>query len=72
MLVAVIAVCAMLIGLGHLSRGWIVGAQIISAIAGAALGIFLRLDVSQHVVRNQARPATRTCLIVSRGCASWS
>lgn len=58
-LVLVVAVCAVLIGVGNLSRGWTVGVQIISVIAGAALGNFLRLDVSQHVVRNQARPATR-------------
>lgn len=58
-LVVIIAVSAVLIGLGKLTTGWTVAAQIVSAIAGAALGNFLRLDMSQHVVRNQAKPATR-------------
>jgi hypothetical protein len=59
LLILVIAVAAVLIGQGRLSTGWTVTAQIASAIAGAALGNFLRLDISQSVVRNQARPATR-------------
>ncbi len=58
-LMLVIAVSAVLIGQGKLSTGWTVAAQIASAVAGAALGNFLRLDISQNVVRNQAKPATR-------------
>ena len=58
-LIVLIGVCSILIGLGKLSVGWLLTAQVISAIAGAALGNFLRLDLSTHVVRNQAKPATR-------------
>ena len=58
-LIVAIAVCAVLIGLADLGTGWTVTLQIASAVAGAALGNFLRLDLAQHVVRNQARPATR-------------
>jgi len=58
-LVGVIVVCAVLLGVAHLSRPWTVSIQVASAVAGAALGNALRLDLSQSVVRNQARPATR-------------
>lgn len=57
--VGVIIVCAVLLGLKELSRPWTVVLQVASAVSGAALGNFLRLDLSQSVVRNQARPATR-------------
>ena len=47
------------LGLSSLGRGWVITLQISSAVAGAALGNFLRLDMSDQVVRNQARPAMR-------------
>lgn len=58
-LIVAIAVCAVLIGVADLGTGWTVTLQIASAVAGAALGNVLRVDLAQHVVRNQARPATR-------------
>lgn len=59
-LILVIAVCAVLLGVWeNLSRPWAVTLQVASAVAGAALGNALRLDLSRQAVRNQARPATR-------------
>lgn len=58
-LVCGIAICAVLLGIKDLSKPWTIGLQVASAVAGAALGNALRLDHSQGVVRNQARPAIR-------------
>ncbi|WIY00078.1 hypothetical protein QRX60_39430 [Amycolatopsis mongoliensis] len=58
-LAAVILVCAVLLVVGNLDKPWTVGAQVLSAIAGAALGSILSVDSSRQAVRNQARPAIR-------------
>lgn len=58
-LVGVIILCAILLGLAHLSRPWIVAVQVTTAVAGAALGSAIRLDTSRQTIHNQARPATR-------------
>lgn len=58
-LVGVILICAVLLGVGDLSKPWVVVLQVASAVAGAALGNTLRTDLSRSVVHNQARPATR-------------
>ena len=59
-LVGVIVVCAVVLGVQErLSTQWTVGLSVISAVAGAALGNTLRLDLTESVYRNQARPATR-------------
>lgn len=63
-LVAVIAICAVLLGTReeHLSTAWTVGLSVISAVAGALLGNIVRIDLTQNVFRAQARPATRHLL----------
>lgn len=58
-LVGIIVVCAVVLGIKDPSTPWTVSLSVISAVAGAALGNVLRLDLSQNVFRNQARPATR-------------
>jgi hypothetical protein len=58
-LTGLIVVASVLLGVQELGRAWTVGLQVATAVAGAALGNFLRLDFSESVVRNQARPAAR-------------
>lgn len=58
-LIGVIVVCAVVIGVVDPGAPWTVIAQVASAVAGAALGNAIRIDLSQTVVRNQARPAAR-------------
>src|SRR4051794_21288462 len=59
-LVGVIVVCAVVLGVKpKLGTPWTVGLSVLSAVAGAALGNTLRLDLTASVYRNQARPATR-------------
>lgn len=59
-LVGVIIVCAVVLGVKpRLSTPWTVGLTVLSAVAGAALGNTLRLDLTESVYKNQARPATR-------------
>lgn len=59
-LVAVILVCAaLLVFVDDLNKSWTVAMQVISAVAGAALGSVLQMDVARSAVRNQARPAIR-------------
>lgn len=58
-LIVAIAVMAVVLGVVELSKPWVITLQVATAVAGAALGNFLRLDASQSVVRNQARTAVR-------------
>lgn len=58
-LIGAIVVCAVLLAVKHLDKPWIVTLQVVSVVAGAALGNALRGDHAQSVVRNQARPAIR-------------
>lgn len=59
-LIAIIAICTVLIfRVASNKPGWSAGLQIASAIAGAALGNFLRLDFAASTVENQARPSIR-------------
>jgi hypothetical protein len=58
-LIGIIVVCAVLLGVRNLSKPWTVALQVLTAVVGAALGNYLRRDLAESVVRNQARPATR-------------
>jgi len=58
-LIGVIIVSAVVLGLNDVSKPWTIFLQVLSAVAGAALGNFLRLDLTDAVVRNQARPSIR-------------
>ncbi len=58
-LVAVIAVCAILIVFGDLDKPWTVATQIGSAVAGAALGSILSVDFTRRWVENHIRPSIR-------------
>lgn len=58
-LICVVVVCAVVLGVNDLDAPWQVAFTVASAVAGAALGNVLRLDSSDEVVRNQARPAVR-------------
>lgn len=58
-LVIAIGVCAVLLGVAELGKGWTIALQIGSAVAGAALGNYLRLDAADQEVQSQARPAVR-------------
>lgn len=58
-LVGVIVVCTVVLGVADPSKPVAVGVTVLSTVAGAALGNFLRIDLTDGVVRNQARPATR-------------
>lgn len=59
LLVVVIAILVGILGLADLSKPWTITVQVGTAVAGAALGNYLRMDFSNSVVYNQARPATR-------------
>ncbi|MCK9824029.1 hypothetical protein NOCD_11090 [Nocardioides cavernae] len=58
-LVGVIVVCTVVLGVSKPGTAVTVFLTVVSAVAGAALGNVLRIDLSQSVFRNQARPATR-------------
>lgn len=58
-LIGMIVLCGVLLGLTELSKPWTVAVQVVTAVAGAALGSTIRLDTSRQTIHNQARPATR-------------